>query len=400
MIFKYAAVLLIMGALVSGCNLNVSDGDGSGPPDSESRFEDASSSSLPLNTLSGNSMSARSGDLDGDGDLDLTVAIEFGTNKILINNGSGVFSDQSNRLTAPRNYDSQDLTIANFDQSSGPDLFFASGEQSLTNEFYLNGGSGTFSDLTNRIPVAGRSYATIAADVDRDGDPDLLIGNNGQNIVLINTGNAFFSNQTPDRLPQRNDVTQDMALGDIDGDGDLDLIVANEDDNRVHMNIGSGFFVEETGDRLPLVGPEESRDAELADIDGDGDLDLYLANVALFRAGADPTDRLLVNNGQGVFSDVTSQQLPEISTNTMDAEFVDLDRDGDPDLIAGNFDGGIIVLINDGEGTFTDHSVDWIPEGLSPRVMDIEAADYNRDQLVDLYVSSFEGQDLLLLQRD
>ena len=400
MIFKYAAVLLIMGALVSGCNLNVSDGDGSGPPDSESRFEDASSSSLPLNTLSGNSMSARSGDLDGDGDLDLTVAIEFGTNKILINNGSGVFSDQSNRLTAPRNYDSQDLTIANFDQSSGPDLFFASGEQSLTNEFYLNGGSGTFSDLTNRIPVAGRSYATIAADVDRDGDPDLLIGNNGQNIVLINTGNAFFSNQTPDRLPQRNDVTQDMALGDIDGDGDLDLIVANEDDNRVHMNIGSGFFVEETGDRLPLVGPEESRDAELADIDGDGDLDLYLANVALFRAGADPTDRLLVNNGQGVFSDVTSQQLPEISTNTMDAEFVDLDRDGDPDLVAGNFDGGIIVLINDGEGTFTDHSVDWIPEGLSPHVMDIEAADYNRDQLVDLYVSSFEGQDLLLLQRD
>lgn len=395
-------LLLLAAGTVAACdyfNQPAGDGGGGPSPGDETYFENASSSNLPLSSLSGNTMDAQPSDVDGDGDPDLVLAIEFGPNIILLNDGSGRFAvAPSNRLPA-RDFDSEDVALADFDGDRDPDLFFANNDN-LANEFYLNGGSGAFSDLTNRIPVAGRSNAALASDIDRDGDADLLIGNDGQNIILINTGNAIFTNQAADRLPQVNDITQDLEAVDIDGDGDPDLVVGNEDVNRILINLGSGFFADQTQFRLPLTGMiEETRDADLGDIDGDGDPDLYFANVALRQSGANPRDRLLINNGSGVFIDVTARQLPEITTNSMDADFVDLDGDGDPDLLIGDFGGGITVLINDGSGSFTDESADWIPENVLPRVMDFEAADYNGDGLTDVYVCAYDGPDMLLLQR-
>lgn len=390
--------LCLSAGLFTACFFNDPDENNGNLPNDEPKFEDVSSSNLPLDNLSGNSMDAKPVDVDGDEDPDLIIAIEFGANKILINNGQGIFEDDSPRRLPTQDFDSEDVAAADFDSDFDADLFFAS-EDNLTNEFYLNSGSGFFSDLSNRIPVTGRSNAALASDIDQDGDPDILIGNNGQNVILINNGNAIFSDQSAARLPQRLDITQDLEPGDIDGDGDDDLIVANEDDNRILLNIGSGFFEDQTQTRLPLPGAiEETREADLGDIDGDSDLDLYFANVALFQANANPHDRLLVNDGQGVFTDVTEDQLPAIDSNTMDADFADLDEDGDLDILAGDFDGGIKVLLNDGSGTFTDETAEWIPSGINPNVVDFEIADFNGDQLVDVYICSYQGPDVLLFQ--
>ncbi|MGK7369208.1 MAG: FG-GAP-like repeat-containing protein, partial [Candidatus Halalkalibacterium sp. M3_1C_030] len=120
----------------------------------------------------------------------------------------------------------------------------------------------------------------------------------------------------------------------------------------------------------------------------------------IFESGADPQDRLLVNNGQGVFSDVTSSQLPQKTTNTFDTDFLDIDGDGDLDIITGNFNGGVQVFLNNGAGTFTDDTENWMPEDFNPRVVDFEIADYNGDQLPDIYIAVFDGPDALLLRKD
>ncbi len=108
----------------------------------------------------------------------------------------------------------------------------------------------------------------------------------------------------------------------------------------------------------------------------------------------------MINNGQGVFSDVTSSQLPQKTSNTFDTDFLDIDSDGDLDILTGNFNGGVQVFLNNGAGTFTDDTENWLPEGLNPRVVDFEVADYNGDQLPDIYIAVFDGADILLLRKD
>lgn len=409
--YKLPMILLCLALLLTNCGIEAVNPPGNGGNDSTAFFKDVSDTNIPADNLAGNSMDAKAADLDGDGDNDLVIAVEFTGNKILINDGTGVFTDETaNRLPA-KNFDSEDIAIADFNGDGSLDIFIVS-EDNQTNEYYLNNGNGTFTDVGNRIPVTGISNAVLTSDINRNGFPDIIIGNNGQNVILINNGNGFFTNQTTTRLPSANDITQDLARGDIDNDGDLDLLVANEDNNRLYINNdGNGFFINRTQTRLPLTGNvEETREVDLADIDGDDDLDLYFANVILFQSGNSAQDRLLVNN-QGSYTDVTQSQMPAQNTNTLDADFFDIDRDGDFDIVAGDFgsiDGDTEnytgtnfakVFINDGAGFYTDRTSIYFPTDFSPKVVDFEIADFNGDGLFDIYVANFSSRDVLLLQQ-
>ncbi len=397
--------LIFLAGFLSSCWIEAAEDSPNGPGEPDPiPYENVSNSNLPTSSLSGNSMSALAADMDNDGDQDLVIASQ-GPNKILMNNGSGEFSILSNSILDRFNYNSQDVAVADFNGNSGFDLFFSNvADQTTpqTNEFYLNLGNASFSNDIGVIPVTGISNSAIARDLNGDGNIDILIGNNGQNNLLINSGNARFFDQTDQRLPSRFDLTRDMEVGDLTGNGFPDIVVANENgDNRILFNNGSGIYLDQTGSRLPLISAiEETREVELADIDGDGDLDIYFSNVRIFESGANPQDRLLVNNGQGVFSDVTSSQLPQKTTNTLDTDFLDIDRDGDLDIITGNFNGGVQVFLNNGAGTFTDDTDNWLPENFNPRVVDFEIADYNGDQLPDIYIAVFDGPDALLLRKD
>lgn len=408
--FKSLPIVFCLLLIVCACSIEAVNQPGDGDDDSESIFQDVSSANIPAGNLSGSSMDAKAADIDNDGDLDLVIAIEFGANKILINDGTGVFTDESAARLPAKDFDTEDIAIADFDGNGSLDIFFVS-EDNQTNEYYLNNGDGTFSDLSGQIPVTGASNAVATADINTDGFPDLLIGNNGQNVVLINNGQGLFSNQSPSRLVQVNDITQDLALGDMDGDGDLDLLVANEDANRYQVNVGNGFFVDRTQSRLPLLpGVEETREVDLADIDGDNDFDIYFANVILFQSGNSAQDRLLTNQG-GAFTDATSNRIPASNTNTLDADFFDIDRDGDFDIVkgdfglldenSGNFSGSNFarVLINNGSGFFSDQTETYFPSDFSPKVTDFEIADFNGDGLFDIYVANFRSSDVLLLQQ-
>lgn len=366
------------------------------------RFRDATATHLADQPAGRKfSMAAAAADLDGDGDLDLAIASEFARNRVLFNDGDGNLTDLSEQRLAPIVGDHEDVAIADYDGDGDLDLVFV-GEDDQVYGYHLNDGCGRFADVTDRLPRRGTSNAVVAGDYDSDGDPDLFIGNNGQNFLLMNDSAGRFVDATAERLPAFNDITQDADAGDVDGDGDLDLVLGNEDDNVLLLNDGAGSF--QVGD-LPLrAGPEETRAAVLADVDGDGDLDIYFANTVLFTPGAEPQDRLLLNDGTGRFTDATAAHLPVEGDPTMTAAFVDYDGDGDLDLVTGSIgdlSGATArtpyrALLNDGTGRFMPDP-DALPPDTTGNGFDIVVADFDGNGADDLFLASRGGPDRLLL---
>ena len=146
----------------------------------------------------------------------------------------------------------------------------------------------------------------MAFDADGDGDTDLVFGNKGVNLLVRNDGQGRFSYDA-DALPLLYASTHDIDAGDIDGDGDPDLVIANEGQNRVLINDGAGAFTDTTETAIGMRAAEETREADLGDIDNDGDLDIIFANVGW--AKFPPGDKVLVNDGTGVFSDESTARI-------------------------------------------------------------------------------------------
>ena len=139
-------------------------------------------------------------------------------------------------------------------------------------------------------------------------------------------------------------------------------------------------------------------------MDRDGDLDLYLADVGLFKPDANPQDRLLINDGGGRFTDETADRIPVEAESTMSAAFLDADLDGDPDLVTGTLgditgataDAPYRLFENDGHGRFS--RVDTaLPSTATGNGFDIEPADIDGDGRMDLFLASRGGTDRVLL---
>lgn len=370
---------------------------------SQTYFKDVTTTHLPYTDLQKLSMDAGVSDLDMDGDLDILIANEHRPNILLINDGTGKFTNESSARIPQVNHDSEDIGIADFDGDGDPDIVIVS-EDDQTNELYLNNGDGTFSDGGSRIPVTGTSNSVVVFDLNLDGAPDILIGNNGQNNILVNDGRGNFADETMDRFGAFTDVTQDLTLADIDGDGDMDLLVGNEDANRVLINNGKGYFKDQSAERLPYrTTPEETREVDVADIDGDGDIDLLFGNVQAFVENAEQQNRLLLNDGKGFFTDITTTHLPKDENRCFGVAFLDIDLDGDMDIMTGNtngprFDGmtPFSVYLNDGKGKFIEALAGFLPENIKGRGFDIDQADFNGDSIPDLFLSNRGSQDFLL----
>jgi len=362
----------------------------SAPAAAEPLYTEITATHLPPG-LAGPCMNAAAGDVDGDGDLDLALAMEFVPKVLLLNDGSGRFSDASAKLLPRTIHDSEDVAFADFDADGDPDLVFVS-EDDRKDELFLNDGTGRFSDESNRLLPDDVSNALVVLDLNGDGAPDVLTGNIGTDRALINDGAGRFRDETDTRWRQgaAESRTQDLEAFDADGDVDLDLAVANEGQNQLYLNV-SGMLVDVTATNLPREN-DESREIRAADFDGDGDLDMVVANVR-FVLREPELDTLLLNDGKGVFALAPEGwQLPAGDHSDFTIQVHDLDDDGDVDIIAPNTlfgpaAGDYRVLLNNGSARFTASRPDTVlPESADGNGFDVEVADFDGDGHKDLFL--------------
>lgn len=252
---------------------------------------------------------------------------------------------------------------------------------------YRNDGHGRF-ELAARalphLPLPGTSIAV--GDLDRDGDPDLVVGSFGfglrgvENRVLSNDGAGTFTDVTASAMPafvgqcrhlELSPATRALALCDVDRDGDLDLICANWCQNRLYRNDGSGGFTDETFGALPM-DTDASNALAVGDVDGDGDPDLVFGNGQADTV-ASRANRLYLNDGTGRFHPAPAGALPIHLDETRAVALADLDGDGDLDLAVANAapplsltGAGNRIYVNDGSGRFLDRTVEWLPQPDAP----------------------------------
>ena len=180
-------------------------------------------------------------------------------------------------------------------------------------------------------------------------------------------------------LETTSENSANVSMGDLDGDGDLDLVLAKGRHtpllDRVLLNDGRGGFA--ASDLGPT--PDRTYTAALADLDGDGDLDVLTSN--------DRPDKKLVyvNNGKGQFTVAGTWGAPEWSTRN--AAVADLNGDSKMDVIAANRPGPSFACLNEGSARFATGCVSIPAESAAS----IVPADFDRDGFVALAVPSRDG---------
>ncbi|MCZ6649340.1 MAG: FG-GAP-like repeat-containing protein [Acidobacteria bacterium] len=186
-----------------------------------------------------------------------------------------------------------------------------------------------------------------------------------------------------------------MALADLDGDGDLDLFLADAGPGetsgnvRLYLNDGKGVFMERPLPAPAVVAPATG--VTVGDFDNDGHLDILVG-----RWGP---DRLLRNQGDGTFLDVGPAAGVDHPGRTLATAFGDVDHDGDVDLLLADADAGLVLLRNNGDGTFSERGEEAGLTAAGP-VTGLLLVDLDGDRDVDVLASGPGGLGLWLNNRD
>jgi hypothetical protein len=241
-------------------------------------------------------------------------------------------------------------------------------------------------------------------DFDRDGHEDLFVGDGVRSILYRGDGRGRFHDVTASAGLANSESegvpATGLAAGDVDGDGFPDLFVTNAfGPARLFRNRGDGTF-EETTAGSGIAVPNNARSAAFADVDGDGDLDLFVAVTGdyysqmpdpAFDAKDGRRNFLYLNDGRGRFTDATDARgLGEDTRWTLSALFQDYDQDGRVDLLATN-DFGLKNLYRNEGPRFVDVAK---KTGTQARAYGMSGAwaDFDGDGRPDIYATGTDTQ--------
>ncbi len=287
------------------------------------------------------------------------------------------------------------VALGDVDGDGLVDVFLARTEGS--NALYRNLGGWRFEDITEAAGVGApdrHSTGAAFADVDGDGDLDLiLLATTGPNAIFLNDGHARFTEHGADiGIDPTGKGGTTVAMADVDGDGDLDLYVANYKpytpiDRFSPQQRAFNQVVRQVAPGRFEVVPELQRDFKVvtrADMGG-----------PVLTMRAEPDDFYL-NDGKGHFTrepigagrfrDPTGRAvIAEDESFGLDARFADLNGDGAPDLyVVNDFEDPDRFFFNDGHGGF--RLADWtVQRQMSNSGMGMDVGDVNGDGLPDLF---------------
>lgn len=258
-----------------------------------------------------------------------------------------------------------------------------------------------YQDVTLRyLPPGKVSLDGVAfAKVDRNPGLDLIWfvskPDKGSKIkILFNRGkNGIGRNIGASRVQRVDEGIRFLAIGDVDSNGVDDLILVTfpteKGSAKILLNNGKGYFFSKHGVELPFIHRSVER-VDLVDLDQDGDIDLIFTGRKILNKKGRIHKRqgqVLINNGGGQFEDVTVLLWPMLPPGIVGTSIADYDKDGLPDVFLVYGEGQNRLLINNGVGQFVDKT-DW----LLPKILDqsthADWADFDLDGDNDLLVTN------------
>jgi len=294
------------------------------------------------------------GDYDNDGDPDPFIPIQNGKNKLYRNDATGCFVEIQNQSIVTDNGNTFDAAWVDYDNDGWLDLLATNcatmgAGPGTSNFLYHNNGDGTFTRILAG-PIAeelGNTSSSNWIDYDNDGDIDLFTPEWGlDNKLYQNKGDGTFIKITEGIIVNDGGGSISSTWGDYDNDGDFDLFIANgypiAEKDFLYKNNGDGTFTKVLEGSI-ANNIETSWNAQWGDLDNDGDLDLYVVTLSLNHL-------LYLNNGDGTFIQVVDDPSVSKFSASSSAVWGDIDNDGDLDLAVAEINGhpGTLLLKNPG----------------------------------------------------
>lgn len=310
-------------------------------------------------------------DLNGDKKGDIYMVDSGGSVHVRLNNGNGNYGSKTDYYTGVEDPGS---VAADIDGDGDLDIIL-SNDDNYDISILKNNGNGTFASSID-VDLGSYSYSIEAADLDHDGNIDLIVGTDSVLVSLNTDGTGSFSSHSS-YLPGSSSYNIiDLAASDMDADGDVDIIVLNDYDGFYLLkNNGDGTFQES----ILLDRIDSPSSVSVGDLDGDGDGDFVISTLDDYRI------YVYKNNGDATFAARVQYQTGDVIERLT---LSDIDGDGDLDIIGKEeSDTNIHLFLNSGDGTYPSYSI----IDINYNVRSFSVSDFDNDNDVDLFVATYDS---------